>query len=579
MAALSLATDLGMGQPLEHELGVCLAALELADRLDCGPDERSETYYVALLAHVGCTVVAADLAGWVGGDDIHFQRGASVTGPAAEPREDMRYLVTRFADDRPLPERARLTARMLATGRRRFERMAASLCEGGRLLARRLRLPEAVGVALGQMTERWDGNGVPGDAAGEEIARPLRIVRVVHELVAIGQARDREAATAALARRRGRGYDPAIVDAALADADALVRAAEVPDAWERVIDAEPPPAATISRAALASVARAVGEFADLKIHFLHGHSSRVAELAAAAATALGCSSTEISDVRAAGFVHDLGRVAVPNGIWDKPGPLSAGEQERVRLHSYYTERVLERSGALASLAQLSGLHHERLDGSGYHRGATAAQPSVGARLLAVADAYDAMTHDRPYRPALRRAGARAELGAVVRAGALEKRLVDAVLAAAGAAPLRVRQGYPAALTEREVEVLRLVARGRTNREIARALVIAEKTAGHHVEHIYAKAGSRPAPAQPCSRCSTISSSRWGVRPMRQGRRGHTVAECSSRRESGSTTRSAAAAPRSSASTAPGAPRCCRPRRRTAGRAAARAARRRRAATR
>ena len=179
---------------------------------------------------------------------------------------------------------------------------------------------------------------------------------------------------------------------------------------------------------------------------------------------------------------------MPNGIWDKPGPLSASEQERVRLHAYYTERVLERSGALAPLALLSGSHHERLDGSGYHRGAAAAQLSVGARLLAAADVYDAMTHDRPHRRALSPAAAHTELSEMVRAGGLEKRVVDAVLEAAGAAPLKVRQGYPAGLSDREVEVLRLVAQGRTSKEIAKALVITEKTAGHHVEHIYAKTG-------------------------------------------------------------------------------------------
>jgi HD-GYP domain-containing protein (c-di-GMP phosphodiesterase class II) len=488
MAALSLATDLGLGQPLAHELGVCLSALELADRLGCMPEERSDVYYVALLAHIGCTAAAPYFASWVGGDEIHFQTGVQALGPASEPAEDMRYLVRRFADDRPLAERARLVARQLVGGQKRFERAASNLCEGGRLLAQRLHLPDEVARALGQMTARWDGKGVPGDVAGEEISRPLRIVRVSHDLVVIAHARDREAAIETLRRRRGRGYDPVVVDAALAEPAALLHAADVPDAWERVIDAEPGPAATISRAGLEPVARAFGEFIDVKVVFLHGHSSRVAELAATAAEALGCSRAEASELRAAGFFHDLGRVSVPNGTWDKPGPLSAGEWERVRLHAYYTERVIEHSGALAPLALLAGSHHERLDGSGYHRGATAAQLGVGARLLAVADSYDAMTHDRPHRCALRPQDARAELGEMVRGGTLEKRTVDAVLEAAGAAPLKVRQGHPAGLTDREVEVLRLVARGRTNREIAKALVITEKTAGHHVEHIYAKAG-------------------------------------------------------------------------------------------
>ena len=235
------------------------------------------------------------------------------------------------------------------------------------------------------------------------------------------------------------------------------------------------------------VARAFAEFADLKVGFLRGHSTRVAELAANAAEALGCSRSESSEVRAAGLFHDLGRVSVPNGIWEKPGPLSAGEWERVRLHPYYTERVLERSPALAPLALLAGSHHERLDGSGYHRGATAAQLGVGARLLAAADAFDAMTHDRPHRHALGPEQARDELGVMVGAGTIEKRAADAVLEAAGSAPTETRQGYPADLTEREIEVLRLLAQGKTNREIGEALVITEKTAGHHVEHIYAKA--------------------------------------------------------------------------------------------
>ena len=487
MAALSLATDLGLGRPLERELGVCLSALELADRLGSAPAERSDVYYVALLAHVGCTAVASDLAGWVGGDEIHFQRAAQAIGPAAGPVEGLRGLVARLADDRPLRDRARLVARFVVGGQGLFETMAENLCDGGRVLALHLHLPDEVALALAQFTERWDGEGVPGDAAGEEISRPLRIVRVAHDLAAVCDARGRDAAIAALRRRRGRGYDPAVVDAALADPDALLRAAGEPDPWERVIDAEPEPVATISHAGLTTVARAFGEFADVKVGFLHGHSARVADLVATAATALGCSAPDVADVRTAGYLHDLGRVAVPNGIWSKPAALSVGERERVRLHPYHTERVLARCGALAPLAALSGSHHERLDGSGYHRATTAAQLGIGARLLAAADCYDAMTHDRPHRAALGPAQAHAQLGEMVRGAALDKRATDAVLEAAGEASLRVRQGHPAGLSDREVEVLRLLARGATAKEIAGTLVITEKTAGHHIEHIYAKA--------------------------------------------------------------------------------------------
>lgn len=488
MAALSLATDLGLGQPLHHQLTVCLTALELAARLGCSDEERAEVYYVALVAHVGCTGAAPYLAGWIGGDDIGFQRGAQQLGAMSQPSEDLWYFLTRWADDRSAPARLRLIVPMLARGAQRFELMGANLCEGATLLARRLHMPDAVALALGQMLERWDGKGLPGTAAGEEISRPLRIVRVAQDLVAIAHARDLDAAIRALERRRGHGHDPAVVDVALADTASLLRAADAPDAWERVIDAEPRPAVTISSAGLETVARAFGEFADVKVDFLHGHSTRVAELAATAAESLGCSRSEVAAVRAAGFFHDVGRVGVPNGIWDKPGALNAGERERVRLHAYYTERVLEHSAVLAPLARVAGSHHERLDGSGYHRGAGAAQLDAGARLLAAADVYDAMTHDRPHRPALTAEQARVQLGEMVRAGALDKRTVDAVLEAAGAAPLQVRQARPAGLSEREVEILRLLAQGRTAKQIAHTLTIAEKTAGHHIEHIYAKTG-------------------------------------------------------------------------------------------
>ena len=244
MASLSLATDLGLGQPLEHELGVCLSALELADRLACSTEECSHVYYVALLAHIGCTAAAPSFARWVAGDEIHFQSGAQVLGPAAEPAEAARHLVRRLADDRPLPERARLVAGQLVRGKARFELAAANLCEGGRLLATRLHLPGEVARALGQVMTRWDGEGIPRGIEGEEISRPLRIVRVAHDLVAVTRARDLPAATEALQRRRGRGYDPQIVDAALAGPDAHVDAANLADAGERVIAPEPEPVAT-----------------------------------------------------------------------------------------------------------------------------------------------------------------------------------------------------------------------------------------------------------------------------------------------------------------------------------------------
>lgn len=189
-----------------------------------------------------------------------------------------------------------------------------------------------------------------------------------------------------------------------------------------------------------------------------------------------------------GLVHDLGRVGVPNAVWDHAGPLTVDGWGKARLHAYFTERILSRSPCLVPLARLAACHHERADGSGYHRGARGTELSKAERLLAAADVYCALTADRPHRPALSRDDACAELRRAARAGSLEPADVEAVVEAAGHERESGMRSRPAELTEREVEVLRLIARGRSNRQVAAELVVSPKTVGTHVEHIYAKAG-------------------------------------------------------------------------------------------
>jgi HD-GYP domain-containing protein (c-di-GMP phosphodiesterase class II) len=230
---------------------------------------------------------------------------------------------------------------------------------------------------------------------------------------------------------------------------------------------------------------AVANFVDLKSPYTLGHSQAVADLAAEAAKQLGLSDGEVRTLRRAALVHDFGRLGVSNAIWDKRGPLGAGEWERVRSHPYLTERMLHGSRALAPLGALAAQHHERLDGSGYPRGLMGSSVSRAARILGAADAYQAMREPRPHRPPHTADEAALQLRAEVKAGRLEAEAVDAVLSAAGHRVTRRREG-PAGLTLREVEVLRLLARGLSNKEIAERLVISPKTAGNHIEHIYAK---------------------------------------------------------------------------------------------
>ena len=211
----------------------------------------------------------------------------------------------------------------------------------------------------------------------------------------------------------------------------------------------------------------------------------MAELAAATASGLGLPEDETSTLRRAGLVHDLGRLGVSNSIWDKPGPLGAGEWERMRLHPYMTERMLHQSEVLAPLGAIAVQHRERLDVSGYPNGLSGAGISRSARILGAVDAYRSMREPRPHRPPLRADAAAAELQADVRAGKLDGDAVAAVLAAAGH-PVGARLDRPAGLTAREIDVLRLVARGHSSKQIAAELVITPKTARNHIEHIYTK---------------------------------------------------------------------------------------------
>jgi HD-GYP domain-containing protein (c-di-GMP phosphodiesterase class II) len=336
------------------------------------------------------------------------------------------------------------------------------------------------------VTERWDGMGPLRRAKHEQIPLPMRIVHVATDAAFQRLVGDADRAVRLVRERGGHGLDPDVA-ACVADAGPEILALPVQaSAWEDVLSLEPPPRLTLERDGLDRALAAMGHFADLVSPYLSGHSSGVAELAAAAAQRCRLDATGVAAIRRAGLVHDLGRVAVHARIWQKDGPLTADEWEQVRLHPYHTERVLSRSPFLASLARVAEAHHERLDGSGYHRAAAGAELGLPARLLAAADAYHAMREPRPHRPALTPEDAAQALGEQARAGRFDADAVMAVVEAAGHAPPRLER--PAGLTEREAEVVALLARGLQTKQVARALGISLKTADRHIQNAYRKIG-------------------------------------------------------------------------------------------
>ncbi|HEX6424499.1 MAG TPA: HD domain-containing phosphohydrolase [Acidimicrobiales bacterium] len=483
--ALSLATDLGTGQPMDQGLRTCWLSLAAAEALGMDAAARSCIYHVALLRFVGCTSDAAETAALAGGDDIAFN---AVMAPAvnAPPGESMRWFVRHLAEDLPPHRRAGRVVRALADPGMEHRSLSGH-CEVAARLAGRLGMGDAVCGALAHAYERWDGRGHPAGLAGEEVPAAIRVVAPARDAELSARRAGWAAAAEVLRRRRGRTYDPAVVDVLLAGGEGWL-AAVGDDPCAAVLDAEPGPVQTIGGHRLDDALAAVADFTDLKSPFLRGHSTGVAALVADAGAAVGLCDAETTTLRRAALVHDVGRVGVPNGIWDRPGPLTAEQWERVRLHPYLGERVLRRCSLLSPLADVAAHHHERADGSGYHRGSSADQVGFEARLLAAADAYHAMTEDRPHRPAHAPAVAAARLVEQVDAGRFGRREVDAVLQAAGQVGRPPRVARPAGLTEREVDVLRLIARGHANKAVAATLGISPKTVGHHVEHIYAKAG-------------------------------------------------------------------------------------------
>jgi HD-GYP domain-containing protein (c-di-GMP phosphodiesterase class II)/DNA-binding CsgD family transcriptional regulator len=292
-----------------------------------------------------------------------------------------------------------------------------------------------------------------------------------------------------MVRRRSAGwFDPAVVEAFERCAGGLFAELESGSVWDAVLDAEPAPIVTIPERRVDDLAEALADVVDVKSPYFLGHSRGVASLAEAAAGQLGLGDDERAAIRRAGLLHDLGRVGVSNRVWDKPGPLTASEWEQVRLHAYNSERIVARSPVLAPYAEIAGMHHERLDGTGYHRRAKAAAIPRSARVLAAADVCHALTEPRPHRAALAPEQAANEIRNLVGGLALDPEAAEAVCACAGLALRRSRVSgpWPAGLTDREVEVLRLLARGLSKKEIARTLVIAPGTVHTHTVHIYAK---------------------------------------------------------------------------------------------
>jgi HD-GYP domain-containing protein (c-di-GMP phosphodiesterase class II) len=484
LVALSLATDLGLGQPAEHMLRAARISMRLGDRLGLDGDDLATLYDVGVLTYVGCPVFGNEAAALFG-DDIDFRFRAARVDLAGLPA--MAFMLGRAGAGTSAVNRARQAAGIMASGGRSVVEQMANHCSAAGELADRLGLGAGVRAGIEQSYARWDGKGVPADLAGEGLSLPARIAHVAEACEVYQRTAGVEEAVAMVRSRSGTHFDPDVAAAMEPHPEELFVGLD-DDTVDRFLDAEPVGRPSLTDDELDTVLEAIGDFCDLRCPCFAGHSRATADLVASAAPLLNLASADATLARRAALVHDVGRFGVPGSVWDKPGPLTSGEMERMRLHVYYVERIFNRPEPLRRIGLLAATHHERMDGSGYHRRVGGSMLSTPARLLAAADSYSAMTQPRPYRAAMTESDAADGLRAEADGGRLDPVAVDAVLVAAGQAAGRSRAGGPAGLTAREADVLAFLAQGLPNKGIARRLGISAKTVGNHVEHVYTKLG-------------------------------------------------------------------------------------------
>jgi HD-GYP domain-containing protein (c-di-GMP phosphodiesterase class II) len=484
IGSLCLATDLGMGFPIEHGLQATQVTMRICEALQLDSDTCVQTYYAALLTHVGCTVDAElrtrIFNGSMTESGVHRMYGsplqATLGALSALPAEDV-----------SLPIRLTQIAAGLPKAARFRKPHFTALCEVAEMLSARLGLPESIQGFFPHLTERWDGLSNLRRAKGEEIPLAIRIAQLGRDATYQRLIGGTEHAIETIRARSGHAFDPRVAESFVDNAPDIFGQMDDPGSiWDRVMAAEPKPWLTLEGEAIDRALSAMGAFSDLASPYLSGHSAGVGDLAHDAALLSGFDEEYATSIRRAGYLMDLGKVSVHPRIWASREALTADEWEQVRLHPYQTERILARAPLLAELASAAGTHHERLDGSGYHRGSRAASLTPECRLLAAADAFKSKTEPRAYRPAFTMEDATRVVTERAAKGKLDAAMVAAVIEAAGLDPPKIER--PAGLTEREAEVIGHLARGLQTKQVARVLGISIKTADHHIQSAYRKIG-------------------------------------------------------------------------------------------
>ena len=403
LGAFSLASDLAMGLHMEHGARSCYVGMHIAQEMELPLEQRTNLYYSELLKDAGCTTYTSQLAGAWLVDELAAKRDLQFFRNPRNPLDIASWLIKYVATGAPFPTRATHMLNSMVKGRAFMKEGFESTCIVAARIAQRLGMPKAVQDALMQVFEQWDGHGMPHGIKSKAIPVISRIVLVTSFLEVFHRVEGRDAAKHVALARRGKAFDPSVVDAflSMAQKESFWEGLEQERVWDSVLSMEPEqsPYKYMGEEKLVDVALALADYADLKSPFLAGRSRRIADLAERIARRMGLPEPEAKHIYLAALVHDIGIVAVPSFVLNKSqDTLTEAEREQVRLHPYHSERILSKVPALEPIIPLVAAHHEEMDGRGYYRGFTGSQIPVGARIIAVADRFEELTHDSPGNP-------------------------------------------------------------------------------------------------------------------------------------------------------------------------------------
>lgn len=490
MMVLAYASDLATGHSRDFALRSCVLAMRIADLAGLPVEDRRNAYHQSMLRYVGCNADTHLLSAHFG-DEIALRRdlvGLDMGDRAELGKAFVQAFKRHYFDLDPAALERAITeglSKAVAVSRP----VLTAHCEVAQRIGERLGLSDEIRRNLGQIYERWDGKGLPRGLKGDAVLPAVRLITLAQDAIALADAGGVEAMAGVIASRGDGPYEADLARLVSAHAPALMERIGATVDRETVLALEPDPPVTLNETECDQAFLAIADMVDMRIPFTRGHSRAVGELAEAAGRETGMPAADVRTLRWAGLVHDIGELVVPVATWMRNGPLSVRERDAVRLHAYYGERALAAFGRQGEpIAALVLRHHERLDGSGYHRKVGGSDLSPAARILAAAEAFQSAREERPHRKALSTEAAAAKLRAEAREGRVCADAAEAVLTVAGLPSRRAPARPLSGMTPREIEVLRWIAAGLTAKETARKLEISPKTADHHIQSLYCKIG-------------------------------------------------------------------------------------------